>query len=144
MKQLNVYLYHTNPKQLDGYVPPPTIETITDAIMNEMDRIREHLHNVNMYDVDNVAPPFDVLMKYVNKFKFSQPQSYTVVFNFKDVAGEFLVTDELIKAYINDNRVAHLPINELTAADVLRDTHNSTLYEFIILVLKLVAKQLSR
>ncbi len=123
---LNLYKFHITPTLLDGYEAPPTIEIIVNAIKNELVSLRDHLHKANMYDATQVEPPYNTLMRYVDDFEFSQTEYDTISFNFKDAAGEFLATHNVVKGYVND----------------VRSTGSSKLHKFINDILQIIAYKL--
>jgi hypothetical protein len=139
---LNLYKFHITPTLLDGYEAPPTIEIIVNAIKNELVSLRDHLHKANMYDATQVEPPYNTLMRYVDDFEFSQTEYDTISFNFKDAAGEFLATHNVVKGYVNDVRVDAIDVDKLKADDLLSSTGSSKLHKFINDILQIIAYKL--
>jgi hypothetical protein len=140
---LNLYRYHATPDALTGYKENPPMKVTVAALLQSMKGIGEQLHTMSTYDPSTINPPYDVLCKYADDFEYSQTEYDTINIQIKNVTGEIIVTDQVVKGYVNDVRVADVLTMDLSLNDTIagNDVH---LHKFQEQLLQYMADALGR
>ena len=140
---LNIYRFHSTPDVLDDYKQQAPMKMVVAAIESSMKHLREHLHMIGSYGHTSVGALYNVLRKHVDDFEFSQTEYDTISLNFGNVTGEFIVTDQVVKGYVNDKRVADVLTMKLGYNDV-SELESEPLNDCINKVLQHIADELEK